>query len=134
MRETFNPAGWKRPKGYSNAVSAQGRLVFIAGQIGWTSEEAFETDDFIGQTRQALQNVKDALAAAGAVPEHITRLTWYVVDKHEYLSRLTEVGAIYREILGRVYPAMTMVQVAGLVEDRARIEIEATAVVPVPKD
>lgn len=130
MIETFNPAGWARPKGYSNAVSAEGRMVFIAGQIGWNGQEQFETDDFAGQVRQALQNVVDCLAAAGAEPAHLVRLTWYVTDKKVYLASLDEVGAAYRDIIGRSFPAMALVQVADLLEDRAQVEIEATAVVP----
>ncbi len=130
MTETFNPDGWTRPKGYSNVVSARGRSVFIAGQIGWTGEEVFETDDFVGQVRQALENIKACLEAADAAPEHLVRLTWYVTDKQEYLSSLPGVGAAYRDILGRVFPAMALVEVSALVENRAKVEIEATAVVP----
>ena len=130
MIETFNPTGWARPKGYSNAVSAEGRMVFIAGQIGWNGQEQFETDDFAGQVRQALQNVVDCLAAAGAEPAHLVRLTWYVTDKEVYLASLDEVGTAYRDIIGRNFPAMALVQVADLLEDRAQVEIEATAIVP----
>lgn len=130
MIETFNPKGWKRPSGYSNAVSATGRMVFIAGQIGWNGQEEFETDDFAGQVRQALLNVVAALDAAGAQPSHIVRLTWYVTDKHRYLQDLDRIGAAYRDVIGKCYPAMALVQVAALLEDRAQVEIEATAVVP----
>lgn len=125
-----NPPGWARPKGYSNGVVGRGTVVFVAGQIGWNGQEVFESDDFIAQLRQALRNTVEVLAAAGARPEHIARMTWYVLDKREYLARIAEVGSAYREILGRNFPAMTLVQVAGLVEDRARIEIESTAVIP----
>lgn len=125
-----NPPGWARPKGYSNGVVGRGTVVFVAGQIGWNGQEVFESDDFIAQLRQALHNTVEVLAAAGARPEHVARMTWYVLDKREYVSRMAEVGSAYREIMGRNFPAMTLVQVAGLVEDRARIEIESTAVIP----
>ena len=130
MNRTLLPAGWKQPKGYANGVAASGTLVFVAGQIGWTAEERFETDDFAGQTRQALSNVLAVLQEAGGGPEHVTRLTWYVTDKHEYLGALSAVGAAYRDVMGRHYPAMTLVEVRALVEDRAKVEIEATAVIP----
>jgi enamine deaminase RidA (YjgF/YER057c/UK114 family) len=125
-----NPPGWPTPKGYANGMTACGRLVFVAGQIGWTGEQRFETDDFVGQVRQALHNTVAVLDAAGAAPRHIVRMTWYVTDKREYLSRLDEVGRCYREIIGRHFPAMTLVQVVALVEDRAKVEIETTAVIP----
>ncbi len=128
--EFLNPSSWKRPKGYSNVVSARGRMVFVAGQIGWNSEEVFETDDFAGQVRQVLENIKACLATAEARPEHIVRLTWYATNKQEYLSALPEVGAAYRDVFGKCFPAMALVEVADLVEDKAKIEIEATAVVP----
>jgi enamine deaminase RidA (YjgF/YER057c/UK114 family) len=128
--EVLHPARWKAPRGYANGIAARGRLVFLGGHIGWNADQVFETDDFAGQVRQALLNVREVLAEAGAGPEHLVRLTWYVTDKAEYLSRLAELGAAYREVIGRHYPAMAMVVVAGLVEDRARVEIEATAVVP----
>lgn len=130
MSESFNPPGWVRPKGYSNAVSASGRMVFVAGQVGWNAREEFETDDFVGQTRQALMNIRDCLEAAGAAPAHIVRMTWYVVDKQEYLDTLAQVGSAYRDVIGRVYPAMSLVEVSGLIETGAKLEIEATAVVP----
>lgn len=130
MNRTLLPPGWKKPKGYANGIAASGTQIFVAGQIGWTAEERFETDDFAGQTRQALQNVVAVLKEAGAGPEHVTRLTWYVTDKHEYLGALAAVGAAYREVMGRHYPAMTLVEVRALVEDRAKVEIEATAVLP----
>ena len=130
MSESFNPPRWVRPKGYSNAVSASGRMVFVAGQVGWNAREEFETDDFVGQTRQALMNIRDCLEAAGAAPAHIVRMTWYVVDKQEYLDTLAQVGSAYRDVIGRVYPAMSLVEVSGLIETGAKLEIEATAVVP----
>ncbi len=131
MTEMLNPKHWKRPSGYSNAVAARGRMVFVAGQVGWNpEEEAFETDEFHAQVRQALANVREALAAADALPEHLVRLTWYVTDKQRYLAELSEIGRAYRDIIGRVFPAMTLVRVADLLEDRALVEIEATAVVP----
>lgn len=130
MNKSHNPEGWMRPKGYSNVISATGRMVFVAGQIGWNEKEEFQSDDFTDQTRQALLNIRACLEAAGAKPAHITRMTWYVVDKREYLASLEKVGATYRDILGRSFPAMSLVEVRGLVEDRARLEIEVTAVVP----
>lgn len=128
--ETINPPGWPTPKGYANAIAGRGRIVFVAGQIGWTPDGRFETDDFIGQLRQALQNIVAILAAAGASPSHIARMTWYVTNKQDYLARLPEVGACWREVLGRVYPAMALVEVSALVEDRAKLEIETTALIP----
>jgi enamine deaminase RidA (YjgF/YER057c/UK114 family) len=125
-----NPAGWTRPKGYSNGVVGRGSLVFVAGQVGWNAEERFESDDFVAQVRQALANTVAVLNAAGARPEHIARMTWYVLDKQEYVARIAEVGAAYRDIIGRNFPAMTLVEVGALVADRARIEIETTAVIP----
>jgi enamine deaminase RidA (YjgF/YER057c/UK114 family) len=125
-----NPAGWPRPKGYSNGVVGRGTLVFVAGQVGWNVEERFESEDFVAQFRQALVNTVDVLAAAGAKPEHVARMTWYVRDKKEYLARIAEVGAAYRDVMGRTYPAMTLVEVSALVADQARIEIESTAVIP----
>ena len=126
--ELLNPHNWKPAKGYANAVAASGRTVFVGGQIGWNGDQQFETDDFVGQTRQALENIRDILAEAGAAPDRITRMTWFITDKREYLSRLAEVGEAYRSVMGRHFPAMTMVQVAALIEDRAKVEIEATAV------
>ncbi|MCU6498856.1 RidA family protein [Rugamonas sp. A1-17] len=127
--EFLQPPGWARPRGYSNGVAASGRLVCVSGMIGWDGQGVFHTDDFAGQVRQALQNVVEVLAEAGARPEHIVRMTWYVVDKKEYVGAYKEVGAAYREIIGLHFPAMTAVQVTALVEDRARVEIEVTAVV-----
>ena len=126
----LQPPGWARAKGFSNGIAASGRLVFIAGQIGWTPECKWEARDFAGQFRQALKNILEVLKEANGRPEHVVRLTWYVLDKHEYLDSLKNVGEAYRELMGRHYPTMAVVQVGGLVEDEARLEIEATAVVP----
>ena len=128
--ETLQPAGWAEPRGYANGVAARGKVVFVAGQIGWNARCEFDTDDLVGQVRQALLNVVAVLAEAGAEPSHLARMTWYVTDKQEYRAALREVGRAYREVIGQHYPAMTLVQVAALLEDRARVEIEATAVVP----
>jgi enamine deaminase RidA (YjgF/YER057c/UK114 family) len=130
MMEILQPPGWPRPRGYSNGVAASGRMVCVSGMIGWDAEGVFHTDDFAGQVRQALLNIVAVLKEAGAGPEHIVRMTWYVVDKNEYVAAYKEVGAVYREIIGAHYPAMTAVQVAALIEDRARVEIEVTAVAP----
>ena len=127
-----NPPGWPPPRGYANAIVAEGVQVFVAGQVGWTPAGRFETDDLAGQVRQALENVRDVLAAAGARPADVTRLTWYVIDRREYLARLGAVGEAYRAVMGAHYPAMTLIEVRGLVEERARVEIEATAVIPRP--
>ena len=126
----LQPPGWAAPKGYSNGVAARGTFVAIGGQIGWNAQQAFETDDFVAQARQALENVVAVLAEAGGRPEHLVRLTWYVVDRAEYVGALRELGRAYREVLGRHYPAMTAVEVTALIEPRARVEIEATAIVP----
>lgn len=128
----LQPAGWKAPTGYANGVVATGTTVFVAGQIGWNANEQFETDDFAGQVRQALANVVAVLAEAGATPAMIARMTWYVTDKHAYRAARREVGAAYLDIIGHHFPAMTLVEVASLLEDRAKVEIEATAVVPAP--
>ena len=125
------PKGWPRPKGYANGVAATGRQVFIAGMIGWDAQGVFHSDDFAAQTRQALQNIVDVLREAGGRPEHIVRLTWYLTDKREYLAAGREVGAAFREIIGSYNAAMTAVQVTALIEDRAKVEIEATAVIPI---
>lgn len=130
MRRTLQPPEWARPKGYSNGIAARGTLVFVAGQVGWNAKERFDSDDLVAQTRQALQNVVAVLREAGAGPEHLVRMTWYLVDKHDYLAKQRELGEVYREVVGRVYPVMSAVQVAGLIEDRAVVEIECTAVVP----
>ena len=126
----LQPAGWTPPKGYANGVAARGTTVFVGGQIGWNAKQAFESDDFVDQARQALRNAIAVLAEAGAGPEHITRMTWYVTDKREYVASYRALGAAYREVVGRHFPAMTAVQVAALIEDRAKVEIEVTAVVP----
>ena len=128
--DILQPPGWPRPRGYSNGIVARGRLVFVAGQVGCNAQERFETADLVGQARQALRNVLAVLAEAGAGPEHVCRMTWYLADRDEYLSRLADLGAAYREVMGRSFPAMTAIQVAGFVEPGARLEIEATAVVP----
>ena len=130
VMQTLQPPGGARPKGFANGIAAQGRLVFIAGQIGWTGQGEWRELSFAGQFRQALQNILEVLAQAGGKPEHLVRLTWYVLDKQEYLAALREVGAAYRELMGRHYPTMAVVQVSGLIENEARLEIEATAVVP----
>ncbi len=126
----LQPAGWAPAKGYANGVAASGALVFVGGQVGWNAAQQFESADFVAQARQALANVVAVLAEAGGRPEHVTRLTWYVVDKREYLACGKALGVAYREIMGRHYPAMTAVEVTALMEDAARVEIEATAVVP----
>ena len=124
------PPGWPRPKGYANGVTARGRMVFVAGMIGWDAECRFQSDDFVEQVRQALQNIVAVLQEGNARPEHIVRMTWYVTDKREYVSRLREIGAVFREVVGSFNAAMTAVEVSALIEDRAKIEIEVTAVVP----
>jgi enamine deaminase RidA (YjgF/YER057c/UK114 family) len=126
----LQPAGWAAPKGYANGVAARGTVVFVGGQVGWNGTQQFESDDFVAQARQALANVVAVLREAGAGPEHIVRMTWYVVDRREYLASARALGAAYREIIGRHFPAMSAVEVRALMEDRARLEIEATAVVP----
>ena len=124
------PSGWPRPRGYANGVAAKGRLVFVAGMVGWDAQCRFHSDDFVAQVRQALANVISVLAAGGARPEHIVRMTWYVTDKREYLAAGAEIGRAYRELIGSYSVAMTAVQVSALMEDRAKVEIEVTAVVP----
>jgi enamine deaminase RidA (YjgF/YER057c/UK114 family) len=126
----LQPADWAPPKGYANGVAARGTMIFVGGQIGWNSRQQFESDDFVTQARQALRNVLAILAEAGAGPEHITRMNWYVTDKREYVASYRALGAAYREVVGRHFPAMTAVQVMALIEDRAKLEIEVTAVVP----
>jgi enamine deaminase RidA (YjgF/YER057c/UK114 family) len=128
--QLLHPRAWKQPKGFANGIAAEGRLVFLAGQVGWNAEQIFESDDFVAQVRQALANIAALIGEAGGKPEHITRLTWFVLSKHEYLSRLHELGDAYRSVMGRHFPTMTLVQVGALVEDRAKVEIEATAVLP----
>jgi enamine deaminase RidA (YjgF/YER057c/UK114 family) len=126
----LHPRAWKPAKGFSNGVAAQGRMVFLAGQVGWNAEQKFESGDFVAQARQALANIVTLVAEAGGRAEHVTRLTWFVLDKRDYLSRLRELGEAYRSVMGKHFPAMTLVQVGALVEDEAKLEIEATAVVP----
>jgi enamine deaminase RidA (YjgF/YER057c/UK114 family) len=130
MSAIVQPPGWPRPRGYANAVLAEGRMLFIAGQIGWDAEGVIASDDFVAQARQALANVLTVLRTAGAAPEHLVRMTWYVTDRAEYLRRSKELGSAYREVLGAVYPAMTAVEVSALIEARAKVEIECTAVIP----
>lgn len=130
MHRIVQPDGWPRPKGYSNGVLARGALLFVAGQVGWNEREEFESDDFVAQAEQALKNILAVVAEAGGKPDHITRMTWYVTDKREYLDRLAQVGAAYRKLVGRTFPAMSLVEVKGLVEVGAKLEIEATAVIP----
>jgi enamine deaminase RidA (YjgF/YER057c/UK114 family) len=128
--DILQPPGWPRPRGYSNGIAASGRQVFVSGMIGWNAQGRFDSDDFALQARQALLNVVEVLREAGAGPEHIVRMNWYLLDKREYLAAAEALGAAYREIIGKHYPAMTAVEVRGLIEDRARLEIEVTAVVP----
>jgi enamine deaminase RidA (YjgF/YER057c/UK114 family) len=127
---TLQPPGWKTPKGYANGIAARGTLVFVGGQVGWNAAQQFDSDDFVAQAKRALENVAAVLAEAGARPEHVVRMTWYVVDKRAYLASLRALGAAYRAVMGRHYPVMTAVEVVALIEDRARVEIEATAVIP----
>ena len=126
----LQPPGWPRPRGYSNGVAARGTQVFVAGQVGWDEAEAFPSVDLVDQVRRALENVVTVLAEAGAGPEHVARMTWYVVDRGEYAARASEIGRAYREVMGPRYPAMTLVEVSGLLEPSAKVEIEVTAVVP----
>jgi enamine deaminase RidA (YjgF/YER057c/UK114 family) len=126
----LQPTGWAKPKGYANGVAAEGRLVFVGGQIGWNRQNRFESHDLVGQVRQTLQNVVDVLAEAGAKPEHIVSMTWYLTKKKEYLDNLENIGKAYRETIGRHFPAMAVVEVTALVEDDAKVEVQATAVVP----
>ncbi len=130
MNEALLPEGWPRPKGYANGVAARGRQIYVAGQVGWDPSGVFQTDDFAAQSRQALVNIVTVLHAAGASPEHIVRMTWYVTSKREYLAAGREVGRAYREIIGFFDIAMTAVEVTALIEDRAKVEIEVTAVIP----
>ena len=125
---TLQPPGWAPAKGYANGIAARGTQIFVGGQIGWNAKQQFESDDFIVQTAQALRNVAAVLAEAGAGPQHMVRMTWYILDRVEYNARLKELGQVYREVMGRNFPAMTCVQVAALVEAQARVEIEVTAV------
>ena len=126
----LQPPHWAEPRGYANGIVAKGALIFVGGQIGWNEAQQFESDDFIAQTRQALRNIAAVLKAGGAGPEHMVRMTWYVTDRVEYKARLEELGSVYREVMGKHFPAMSCVEVSGLVEDRALVEIEVTAVLP----
>jgi len=130
VKRILQPEGWKRPKGYANGIAAEGRMVFTAGLIGWNAQEEFESDDLVDQTRQTLINTIAILAEAGAGPEHIVRMTWYITDRDDYLARLKDIGMVWKEIIGTQFPCMACVQVAALMEHRAKIEIETTAVVP----
>lgn len=126
----LQPPGWTQPRGYTNGIAARGRTVSVSGMIGWDGQGVFHHDDLAGQVRQALENIVQVLAQAEAKPEHIVRMTWYLMDKKDYLASSKEIGAAYREIIGKHYPAMTAVQVAALIEDKAKVEIEVTAIVP----
>jgi enamine deaminase RidA (YjgF/YER057c/UK114 family) len=130
MMQILQPPSWARAKGFSNGIVASGRMVFIAGQVGWTGQGEWKEKSFAGQFRQTIRNILEVLAEAKGRPEHIVRMTWYVLDRDEYLASLKEVGAAYRELMGRHYPTMAVVQVGGLVEREAKLEIEATAVIP----
>ncbi len=126
----LQPEGWAPAKGYANGIAARGTQIYIGGQIGWNAQQQFETDDFIAQVHQALRNIAAVLREAGAGPEHMVRMTWYVIDRVEYNARLKELGGVYREVMGKIFPAMSCVQVAALMEARAKVEIEVTAVIP----
>jgi enamine deaminase RidA (YjgF/YER057c/UK114 family) len=126
----LQPPGWPTPKGYSNGIMASGRQVYVGGMVGWDETESFQSDDFIDQVRQALKNIVAVLAEAGAEPAHVVRMTWYVSDKQDYLSRQRELGDAYRSVMGYNFPAMALLQISGFVEDGAKVEIEATAVIP----
>lgn len=128
--KTLHPPGWAPAKGYANGIAARGTQIYVGGQIGWNAQQVFESDDFIAQTAQTLKNIVAVLAEAGAGPQHMVRMTWYILDREEYNARLKELGAIYREVIGKNFPAMSCVQVAGLMEVRAKVEIEVTAVLP----
>ena len=130
MHRILQPEGWAKPVGYANGVAARGQLIFVGGQVGWNGQCQFETDEFVGQVRQTLQNIVAVLAEAGARPQHITSMTWYFTDKQEYLASLKAIGQVYRETIGRHFPAMAAMQVVALVEDRAKIEIQVTAIIP----
>jgi enamine deaminase RidA (YjgF/YER057c/UK114 family) len=130
MHTILQPEGWAKPVGYANGIAARGKLIFVGGQVGWNRDCKFETDDLVGQVRQTLQNVIDVLAEAGAGPQHLTSMTWYFTDKAAYLANLKPIGDVYRELLGRHYPAMAAVEVTALIEDRAKVEIQAMAVIP----
>jgi enamine deaminase RidA (YjgF/YER057c/UK114 family) len=128
MQRILQPQGWAKPAGYANGVSARGRTIFVAGQVGWNQDSKFDSDDLVDQIRHALANIVAVLDCDGANPQHVTSMTWYFRDKREYLARLSEIGEVYRDVMGRHYPAMTAVEVSGLIEDRAKVEIQAIAV------
>jgi enamine deaminase RidA (YjgF/YER057c/UK114 family) len=128
--EFLHPRSWKQPRGFANGIVAEGRMVFLAGQVGWNAEQKFESQDFVDQARQALANVVALVEEAGGAAEHVTRMTWFITDKREYLARLGDLGKAYQAVMGRHFPAMTMVEVVALMEDQAKVEIEATAVLP----
>lgn len=130
MRKILQPPGWAAPRGYANGIAARGTMIFVGGQVGWNAQQQFESDDFIAQTAQALRNIAAVLEEAGAGPEHMVRMTWYVTSREEYVSRLPELGSAYRAVMGRNFPAMSCVEVGALMEERAKVEIEVTAVVP----
>ena len=130
MHEPLHPATWKRASGYSNGIMARGRMIFTGGLVGWDADQVFQTDDFAGQVRQVLENIVAVLAEGGAGPQHLVRLTWYVTSKRDYVDNLREVGRVYRKHLGKHFPGMAVMEVVALIEDRAKVEIEATAVVP----
>lgn len=130
VHETLQPPGWAKPIGYANGIAARGRTIYVGGQIGWNAECRFEHHDLVGQTRQTLENIVAVLAEAGAGPQHITSMTWYLVDKKDYIAKRRELGRAYKDVIGRHYPAMAAVQVVALIEDEALVEIQATAVVP----
>jgi enamine deaminase RidA (YjgF/YER057c/UK114 family) len=132
MTEILQPSGWAQPIGYANGVAARGTMIFIAGQIGWNAQCVFESDDLVAQIKQTLTNIVAVAEAGGASPEHVVSMTWFLLDRAEYSARLKEIGAVYRDIMGRRFPAMTAVQISGLIEDRAKVEIQAIAVVPDP--
>jgi enamine deaminase RidA (YjgF/YER057c/UK114 family) len=129
MHRILQPEGWTKPLGYANGVAARGRMIFVGGQVRWNKDSIFETDDLVGQIRQTLENIVAVLACDEARPEHVTTMTWYFLDKREYLARAAEIGKVYREVMGRHFPAMAALQVTGMIEDRAKVEIQATAVV-----
>jgi enamine deaminase RidA (YjgF/YER057c/UK114 family) len=128
--KTLQPEGWLAPRGYANGIEASGRQIYVGGQIGWNAQCQFETDDLVAQIKQTLSNCVAVVAAGGGLPEHVVRMTWYLKDKKEYVARLREIGTVYREVMGRHYPAMSAIQVADLIEDEAKVEIEVTAIVP----
>jgi len=130
MIDVLQPEGWAKPSGYANGVTARGKMIFIAGQIGWNEQCVFESDDLVEQTKQTLKNILAVARAGGAKPEHVVSMTWFLTDRKEYSARLKEIGVAYRSVMGRRFPAMTALQVSGLIEDRAKVEIQAIAVMP----